>query len=128
MANNNERRGRWQGFDLGGGSSGEPRRMRTSPFVWILGFLVILVLFNYLASPRPETVDYSVFLQHVRGDRIEGTLEISQTSVAGEFGGPDGDPVDFTTTIPPILQGTSTLTELLDENGVEYTGVTPSPL
>jgi len=128
MANNNERRGRWQGFDLGGGSSGEPRRMRTSPFVWILGFLVILVLFNYLASPRPETVDYSVFLQHVRGDRIEGTLEISQTSVAGEFRGPDGDPVNFTTTIPPILQGTSTLTELLDENGVEYTGVTPSPL
>jgi len=91
MANNNERRGRWQGFDLGGGSSGEPRRMRTSPFVWVLGFLVILVLFNYLASPRPETVDYSVFLQHVRGDRIVATLEISQTSVAGEFRGPDGE-------------------------------------
>jgi cell division protease FtsH len=128
MANdNNERRGRWQGFDLGGGSSGEPRRMRTSPWVLVIGFLLLLFLFNYLATPRPNSLDYSDFLEHVEAGDIEGTLEISQTSVSGQIEGPDeGDP--FTTTIPPILQGTSELTDLLDENGVAYTGVTPNPL
>ncbi len=128
MANdNNERRGRWQGFDLGGGSSGEPRRMRTSPWVLVIGFLLLLFLFNYLATPRPNALEYSEFLEHVEAGRIEGTLEISQTSVSGRIESPDdGDP--FTTTIPPILQGTTELTDLLDENGVAYTGVTPNPL
>ena len=128
MANdNNERRGRWQGFDLGGGSSGEPRRMRTSPWVLVIGFLLLLFLFNYLATPRPNALEYSDFLEEVKAGRIVGTLEISQTSVSGRIAGPDdGDP--FTTTIPPILQGTSELTELLDQNGVAYTGVTPNPL
>ena len=127
MANdNNERRGRWQGFDLGGGS-GEPRRMRTSPWVLVIGFLLLLFLFNYIATPRPNALEYSEFLEHVEAGRIEGTLEISQTSVSGQIEGPDdGDP--FTTTIPPILQGTTELTDLLDENGVAYTGVTPNPL
>jgi hypothetical protein len=52
MANDNEnRRNRWTGFNLGGGS-GEPRRLRTSPWVWVIGFLVVLVLFNYFAADR----------------------------------------------------------------------------
>jgi cell division protease FtsH len=128
MANGNERRGRWQGFDLGGGggSPSEPRRMRTSPWVWILGFLLVLFLFNYLAAPRPNSIDYSDFLQRVNDGQIVGTLEISQTSVSGRYLDSTGEPTDFTTTIPPILQGTSRLTELLDERGVSYTGVTPS--
>ena len=125
MANDNEKRGRWQGFDLGGGG-GEPRRMRTSPWVWILGFLVVLVLFNYLAAPRPNTLDYSDFLDRVERGQIVGTLEISSTSVSGRYQDSTGEPASFTTTIPPILQGTNTLTETLDANDVAYTGVTPS--
>jgi cell division protease FtsH len=126
MANNDDRRGRWQGFDLGG-SSGQPRRVRSSPWAWIFGFLVVLVLFNYLAAPRPNTIDYSQFLNHVESGEIVGTLEISQTSVTGTFQDSAGEH-DFTTTIPPILQGTNTLTETLDANDVSYTGVTPSGL
>jgi cell division protease FtsH len=127
VAGNNDRRGRWQGFDLGGGSSREPRRMRTSPWTWILGFLAVLVLFNYLAAPRPQTIDYSDFLGRVERGQIVGTLEISQTSVAGRFEDSAGE-VDFTTTIPPIEQGTSKLTDQLDRSGISYTGVTPSGL
>ncbi len=129
MANDsNGRRGKWQGFDLGGGSSGEPRRMRTSPWVWVLGFLVVLGLFNYLAAPRPEKIDYSDFLGRVDANQIVGTVEISQTSVSGQFVGPGGEPADFTTDIPPILQGTQQLTERLDANDVAYTGVTPNTI
>jgi cell division protease FtsH len=126
MANDNERRGRWQGFDLGGGGGRDPRRVRTSPWVWILGFLVVLVVFNYLAAPRPNTLDYSDFLDRVEGGQIVGTLEISSTSVSGRYQDSTGDPTSFTATIPPILQGTNTLTETLDANDVTYTGVTPS--
>ncbi|HEX6230768.1 MAG TPA: ATP-dependent zinc metalloprotease FtsH [Actinomycetota bacterium] len=129
MAGDNERRGRWQGFDLGGGGGkpGEPRRMRSSPWVWILGFLVALVLFNYLAAPRPNSIEYSTFLEKVQADQIVGTLEISETSVSGQYT-EGGQTRQFTATIPPIIQGTSDLTELLNEKGITYTGVTPNAI
>ena len=127
MANDDDnRRGRWQGFDLGG-SSGQPRRMRWSPWTWLIVFVVGLVVFQYLATPRPDTIDYSQFLGHVENGEIVGTLEISQTSVSGTFQDSIGEH-EFTTTIPPILQGTSQLTEQLNAAGISYTGVTPSGL
>jgi len=126
MANGNDRRNRWSGFDLGGGS-GEPRRLRTSPWVWVVGFLVVLVLFNYFAAPRPSKLDYSDFLKRVGAGQIVGTVKISSTTVTGTYT-EDGQKVEFTTDIPPILQGTTQLTDQLDQKGVPYTGVTPSPL
>ena len=57
--------------------------------------------------------------------QIVGTLEISQTSVSGRYEDSTGE-VEFNTTIPPILQGTSTLTNDLDRAGINYTGVTPN--
>ncbi len=128
MPSTNDKRGRWQGFDLGGaGGSKEPRRIRSSPWSWVLVFLVVLVLFNYFASPRPNAITYSEFLEHVDGGRIVGTLEISATSVSGTYEDSTGE-VGFTTTIPPILQGTTSLTDRLDEAGISYEGVQPSGL
>ena len=127
MANDNDaRKGRWQGFDLGGGGKpGEPRRMRTSPWLWILVVLGVLVLFNYVAAPRPNQIDYSEFLERAERGEVIGTLEISATTVSGRYEDSTGE-VDFTTTIPPIIQGTSQLTEFLNERGISYTGVTPN--
>jgi len=118
-----DKRGRWPGFDLGGsrGSPGEPRRLRTSPWVWVIGFLVVFLLFQYLAAPRPHAIDYSAFLAKVEQGQIVGTVRISETSVSGTYT-EGGDDVDFTTNIPPILQGTTTLPDLLDEKNVKYTG------
>ena len=126
MANgNNDRRGRW-GFDLGSG--GDPsRRARTSPWLWIFGFLLVLIVFQFVAAPRSEKLDYSEFLDKVQGDQIAGTLRVSQTSVSGAYE-EDGQEVRFTATIPPIEQGTTKLTDLLDEQGVAYTGDTPNPI
>jgi len=101
--------------------------MRSSPWIWILGFLVVLILFNFLATPRPNTLEYSTFLEKVESDQIVGTLEISQTSVAGQYR-EGSDTRDFTTTIPPIIQGTPQLTELLNQKGISYTGVTPNAI
>jgi len=125
MANDNDRRNRWSGFDLGGGS-GEPRRLRTSPWVWVVGFLVVLVLFNYVAAPRPNSIDYSTFLAKVNQGQIDGTVKISTTTVTGTYM-EGGQNVEFTTDIPPILQGTTQLTDQLDAKGVHYTGNPPNP-
>ena len=127
MANNDGKRGRWQGFDLGGGAPNGPRRVRSSPWVWAVVFVLILITFQFLTSPRPHTIDYSNFLERVKDGQIVGTLEISQTSVSGRYEDSTGT-VDFNTTIPPILQGTSTLTNQLDAAGISYTGQTPSGL
>jgi cell division protease FtsH len=99
--------------------------MRSSPWLWILAFLGVLILFNYVAAPRPNTIDYSEFLERVERGEVIGTLEISATSVSGLYQDSTGE-VGFTTTIPPILQGTPQLTELLNAQGISYTGVTPS--
>ena len=85
---------------------------------------LVLIVFNYIAAPRPRTLTYKEFLDKVEADVIVGTLEISSTSVTGRFQ-EGSEPVDFTTTIPPILQGTPQLTESLNERGITYTGVTP---
>jgi len=128
-SNNNERRGRWQGFDLGGGGgTGTPGRLRASPWMWIIGFLLILFLFRSLAAPRPEDIAFSDFLTRVDDGQIEGVLEISATTVTGTYEDTTGTQVDFTSTIPPILQGTSRLIETLDEQGVAYRGVQPNAL
>lgn len=102
--------------------------MRTSPLVWILGFLVVLVVFQFLTAPRPNELLYSELLNRVQNGQISGPLEISDSSVSGEFEDANGRRVDFTTTIPPILQGTGQLTDILEENEVSYTGVRASGL
>jgi cell division protease FtsH len=127
MANDDDKRGRFGGFDLGPSSDPKGRRMRTSPWLWIVGFLAILVVFNLFASPRSSGIDYSEFLDKVEAGQITGTLKVSATTVSGEFE-EDGKTVPFTATIPPSDQGTTKLTDLLDEAGVDYTGVTPNPL
>jgi cell division protease FtsH len=125
---NNDRRGRWGGFDFGGGSSGEPRRLRTSPWVWIVGFLIVLVVFNYLAAPRPAQIDFSTFLQKVEQSPspIVGTVSISSTTISGTYreGGRD---VPFSATIPPGLD-TTDLSKQLQAAGVQFTGVQPNGL
>ena len=128
MANGDgNRRSRWGGFDLGPGS-GEPRRLRSSPWVWMLGFLGVLILFQYLASPRPTAIDYSKFLDRVEAHQIQGAVEISETSVSGTFTDTGGNEVRFTSDIPPTLIGTTALTDTLEENNVDYTGVTAGAL
>jgi len=89
--------------------------------------VVVLDMINYFAAPRPSKLDYSDFLKRVGAGQIVGTVKISSTTVTGTYT-EDGQKVEFTTDIPPILQGTTQLTDQLDQKGVPYTGVTPSPL
>ncbi|MGZ4137344.1 MAG: hypothetical protein ACXVPX_07220, partial [Actinomycetota bacterium] len=123
---NNDRRGRWNGFDFGGGAPGEPRRLRASPWVWIAGFVVVLIAFNFFATPRPTPLVFTSFLQKAEAGQIVGTVSVSSTSVSGtyESGGHD---VAFTSQMPPGYD-TTELTKDLQSKGIAVQGVQPNGL
>jgi cell division protease FtsH len=126
LANDNgERRppGRWQGFDFGGGGSGNRRRWQFTLGYILLGVLV-LVLLQSLFVPQPRPVDYSQFLTWVEQGRVE-RAEISETGVTGQLRGSDG--VVFETVRPPGVDEQELLT-LLQEHDVDFTGQQPSAL
>jgi len=125
MANgngSNDRRGRWGGFDFGGGSPGEPRRLRTSPWVWILGFLLVLFAVNYFATPRPTSIPFTTFLDKAEAGQIvaDPGVSVTETSVAGSFR-EGGREIGFTSQMPPAYD-TTQLTDDLRQQGITVNG------
>jgi cell division protease FtsH len=122
---NGDRRppGRWQGFDFGGGGTGNRRRWQFTLGYVLLGVLV-LILLQSLFVPQPRAVDYSQFLEWVEQGRVE-RAEISETGVAGQLRGRDG--LVFETVRPPGVDEQELLT-LLQEHDVDFTGQQPSAL
>ncbi|HXF74116.1 MAG TPA: ATP-dependent zinc metalloprotease FtsH [Actinomycetota bacterium] len=122
------RRGtRWPGFDLGGGpGNGRPGGWRFSPWLYLAGLFVLLLVFQNLLAPRPRGIPYSEFIDHVRQDRIVGEVVISSTQVSGTYRAGDRE-VDFTATLPANWDPTP-LQQLLDEHGVTYRFTQPSGL
>ncbi len=123
---NNDRRGRWNGFDFGGGAPGEPRRLRTSPWVWIAGFVLVLIAFNFFATPRPTSLVFTTFLQKADAGQIVGTVSVSTTSVSGTYDN-GGHDVAFTSQMPPAYD-TTELTKDLQSKGIAVQGVQPNGL
>jgi cell division protease FtsH len=120
MANSDDRRGRWMGFDFGGGGDGSRRWRFTLGYV-VLGLLV-LYLIQGLFIPGPREIDYSQFLNQVEQGQVE-RVAISETDIAGELTGEDGP--GFVTTRPPGIDEQELL-GLLQEHGVSFTGEQPS--
>ncbi|MGH2691820.1 MAG: ATP-dependent metallopeptidase FtsH/Yme1/Tma family protein, partial [Actinomycetota bacterium] len=120
MADNDNRRGRWQGFDFGG-SGGDRRRWRFTLAYVLLG-IVALWLLQIAFVPQPEHLDYSEFRTQVEQGKVERVL-ISETEIAGEFRGDEGP--GFTTTRPPGVDEEG-LDVFLEENGVSFDGQQPS--
>src|SRR5918999_971462 len=117
--NRDDRRNRWQGFDLGGGPDG-PRRWRFTLLYVLLGFILLAVVNQALFGPSQE-IPYSRFIERVEAGDV-ARVAISDTTVTGEFRGGE----TFTTTRPPIED--PDLDEFLKNNDVEFTGEQPSDL
>ena len=113
-----EKRGRWQGFDLGGGN----RRWRLS-IGYILVGLLVLWFIQAMFAPSPETVPYSRFLNLVERGRVE-RVAISEGDVRGTFTSGDGR-VEFIAVRPPGVDERELIT-VLQEREVEFTGEQPS--
>jgi cell division protease FtsH len=126
--NDNNKRGRWQGFDFGGGSGGagggDRRRWRFTLAYVALGLFALILLQNLFVTP-PKDLLYSQFLDEVAAGRV-AEVQISETGVSGTYrDDPEGP--GFTTTRPPDVDPDE-LVEVLQANDVEFTGQVPSPL
>ncbi|MGH2722785.1 MAG: ATP-dependent zinc metalloprotease FtsH [Actinomycetota bacterium] len=127
MADGNNRRGRWQGFDLGGGGNGDRRRWRFSLGYILLGLLVLMLLQTLLV--QGNDIPYSQFLELVRQDRIVATperpLAISETRITGQFRDEEGSVRPFEAVRPPLADDEQLVT-LLTEHNIRFTGEQPS--
>jgi cell division protease FtsH len=115
-----DRRNRWQGFDLGGGPGGNRRWRFTLLYVGI-GLLLVVLLNQALFAPQQQIL-YSEFIDRVEQGRVK-TVAISETAVEGEL----RDGQTFTTTRPPGVDEQDLLA-LLQENQVQFTGEQPGAL
>lgn len=113
-----EKRGRWQGFDLGGGN----RRWRLS-IGYILVGLLVLWFIQAMLVPSPETIAYSRFLDLVERGRVE-SVAISEGNVRGLFRAGESK-VEFVAVRPPGVDDQELIRVLQDKN-VEFTGEQPS--
>src|SRR5918999_1206854 len=111
------KRGRWTGFDVGGGQ-GTPRRPMTWVWALLLGVAVLLILSSFLG--RSRAVEYSEFLRMLQRGRV---TEAVVTDASVRFTLENGD--TLTTDIPPVDDG-GDLIRRLNEAGVPYTGEQPS--
>ncbi|HEV8683285.1 MAG TPA: ATP-dependent zinc metalloprotease FtsH [Actinomycetota bacterium] len=123
---NDDRRGRWQGFDLGGGSRDPRSRWRFSIGYILIG-LLLLYFVQSLFATAPTELRYDEFKQAVEQDRIVGVVRISETQISGTLAQGEGNRVEFRATRPPDLQDDE-LIPLLEQNNVQYTGEQPSAI
>ena len=129
MANDGDRKGRWPGFDLGGGSNPDgTRKMRTSPLIYLLAFFAIALLLSRLLSTT-QSIPFSTFLQKVEDHQIVEAppLQIGVTSVTGTYRDDAGNSVPFTSDLPPNYDP-APLVDQLRKAGIPFTGSQPNGL
>jgi cell division protease FtsH len=128
MANDGDRKGRWPGFDLGsgGGDGDSPRKVRTSPLLYLLGFFAIALLLSRLLA-TDTSIPFSTFLQKVESQDITGTVQIGVTDVSGTFRDASGQEVPFTAALPPNYDP-APLVDQLREAGIPFDGQQPNGL
>ena len=127
MPDDQSGKGRWPGFDGLGGSrsngSGQTPRRRF-PWLFLLPiFLLAALLYQGSLSARADEIPYSQFLSLVEQGRVR-EADITQTTVTGTYATGE-QTTNYRTELPPNLD-TSTLTEQLAAQGVEFSGVQPS--
>jgi len=124
MGDNEDRKGRWQGFDFGGGSggSGDRRRWRFTLAYILLGIAALWIL-QIAFVPQPEEIKYSEFESRVEQGEIE-EVSISETQVTGTFSSDPQGPGFIATRVPGVED--TEILDLLREHEVDYDGQQPS--
>jgi cell division protease FtsH len=117
----NRRRGRWQGFDLGGGGNQGTRSPWRFSLVYVLGALVLLFLVQGLFTQGSQTVRLDQFFTELDGGRVTDVV-LATDSVSWSTGG-----TRYKATLPTNFE-TQNLVQQLDEAGVKFTAQQPSAL
>lgn len=122
--NDNERRGRgrWQGFDLGGGSSQGGRNPWRFSLLYILGAIVLLFLVQSLFGQRTREARLDQFYRQLGQGTVQ-SVTISGSSISWI----DHNDNRYSAELPPNFD-TSTLVTQLSREGVRFEGQQPSAL
>src|SRR5438094_4745117 len=127
MANRNENerrgRGRWQGFDLGGGSGQSGRNPWRFSIFYVIAALLLIFVFRGLATPGPSRVPLNLFFSQLGNHQVK-SVSISSggldwTTKGGQH---------FTATLPPNYDTSELVNTTLPKEGVQFTGEQPSAL
>jgi cell division protease FtsH len=105
----------------------DPAQRRTT-LLWIVGAVLLLLLFQSTLVDRPEEIRFSRFLELVDSGRVE-QVDISETGVAGTYSTGSGDGAEstrFTSDIAANFEANS-LVRRLQANDVEFSFSAPSP-
>jgi cell division protease FtsH len=126
MANPNDKeqrgRGRWQGFDLGGGASQGGRNPWRFSLVYILGAIVLLFLVQSLVGQSTTKARLDQFYTQL-DDRTVQSVTISGSSLSWT----DQTGKHYIADLPPNFDS-STLVNQLSKEGVKFEGKQPSAL
>ena len=92
---------------------------------WIIGAVLLLLVFQTTLAPRPQEIRFSRFLDLVEQGQVH-EVDISDTTVSGTYTPDGGSDVRFVSTIAPNLE-TNQLIRTLRRHDVEFSGSQPSP-
>jgi cell division protease FtsH len=103
------------------GAPGSPdQRQRIITVAWILGAILLFLLFQNPISGGPERISFSRVLDLVEGGDIQ-EVTISETSVSGTFTKEGEGETEFVATLPPNYE-TNELIKILEREDVAYSG------
>jgi cell division protease FtsH len=119
-----DRRGRWQGFDFGGGggSGAQGARPRRFFLLYVLGALALLFLIQAMFARGTQRVDLNQFSSQLKADRIK-EVSISGSALSWEL----NNGQHFSATLPPNYDPTALVKQLTDSN-IPVKGEQPSAL
>ncbi|HYT30060.1 MAG TPA: ATP-dependent zinc metalloprotease FtsH, partial [Actinomycetota bacterium] len=123
--NNSNRKGRWQGFDFGGGGAGGGAGGR-SPWrfslAYVLAVILAFLLIQNLVAPHPTGSTLTGFNQDLQAGQVD-KANISDTTITWQT----KDGKQFSATLPPRYDPT-VLTNQLTAKGIPTTGQQPSAI
>src|SRR3989442_6926779 len=116
-------KGRWQGFDLGGGSGQSGRNPWRFLILYIVVGVLLLALLRSLASPGPSKAQLSDFYTQLARHEVQ-TVTITGSSVdwtTSQNG-------RFSATLPPNFDSSTLVKQLQDEHVPQFKGEQPSAI
>ncbi|HYP24298.1 MAG TPA: ATP-dependent metallopeptidase FtsH/Yme1/Tma family protein, partial [Actinomycetota bacterium] len=84
----------------GSGQQGGPDQQRWMTVAWIVGGLVLVMLFQSVFGPQTEEISFTRLFELAEDGKI-AEASVSETSVSGTIEERGEDPRQLTTTIPP---------------------------
>ena len=110
----------------GPGAAGGPgEAQRWISVAWIVGGIVLLLLFQSVFGPQTKEISFTRLFEVAEQGHIK-EASVSESSVSGTIEEPGKDEASFTTTIPPNYE-TNEIIHRLEKAEVDVSGQQPSP-